>query len=432
MLQWCKYHHPYFRIVESRLSFPFFIAQRLFRSKESGGQRASNPAILIATLGVAIGLAVMLLAVGIVRGFQREITDKVVGFGAHIEVLDLRSLFSPEVFPIEADSGFCAELQGLDGVRHVQRAAQKMGVLKTAENFQGITLKGLSADYDTSFLSRCLLEGTLPQADSADLNGIVISRRQADDLELRVGDRVYAYFFEKTVKTRRFNVLGIYETHMSQFDDVYVFTDFPTVCSLNGWKDNECSVVELHVDNLDRVDDVRCGVALQVAGRRTSNDTPYSAITIREHYPQIFSWLSLLDMNVWVILCLMAAVAAFTMVSGLLILILERINMIGVLKALGASNMKIRGIFLYLATLIVVRGVLLGDALALLLIFIQKRWGLVRLDAEAYHLDVVPIDLTAWIFVVVNLATVLITVLALIVPSYMISRVKPVKAIKFD
>ncbi len=414
------------------MSFPFFIAQRLFRSKDKGGQRASNPAVVIATLGVAIGLAVMLLAVGIVRGFQREITAKVVGFGAHIEVLDLRSLFSPEVFPIHADTAFCDSLRSIAGVGHVQRAAQKMGVLKTAENFQGITLKGMSENYDTAFLHRCMVEGSLPQADTAASNSIVISRKQADDLQLKVGDRVFAYFFEQTVKTRRFKVRGIYETHMPQFDGAYVFTDFGTVRSLNGWKGDECSVVEIYADDFDNLVDTRYGVALKIAGKSTSDGTPYSAITIEEHYPAVFSWLALLDMNVWIILCLMASVAAFTMVSGLLILILERINMIGVLKALGASNTKIRRIFLNLSTLIVVRGVLLGDALALLLMFVQNKWGVIRLDAEAYHLDVVPIELTAWLFVLINLATIFVTVLALVLPSYMISRVNPVKAIKFD
>ncbi len=407
------------------------MARRLFRERREGRKQASNPAVLIATLGVAVGLAVMLIAVGIVRGFKQEITQKVVGFGAHIEVLDLRSLFSPESFPLHASPAFCDSIRRAGGVKHVQRAALKMGVLKTAEDFQGISLKGLSTEYDTTFLSRCLTEGVLPPPGDSASNAIVVSRKQADNLGLKTGDRIYAYFFENTVKTRRFRVAGIYETHMAQFDETYVFTDFATARALNGWRGDECSVVEVIADDFDNLDATLQPVAA-VAQQKNGGGGAVAAITIREHYPQIFSWLDLLDLNVWVILCLMACVAAFTMVSGLLILILERTNMIGVLKALGASDAKLRGVFLSLAAMIVVRGVLIGDALALLLIFVQKQWGVLRMDAEAYHLDTVPVELTPMAFAAVNVATVVLTVLALVVPSYMISRVKPVKAIKFN
>ncbi len=414
------------------MSFPFFVARRLFSEGNKGQRRASNPAVRIATLGVAVGLAVMILAVGIVRGFKQEITQKVVGFGAHVEVLDLRSLFSPEAFPILADSVFRSKIRQQPGVKHVQRAAQKMGVLKTAENFQGITLKGLSPEYDRSFIAHSVVEGALPQLGQTAANDILISRRQAENLGLKVGDRVYAYFFENTIKTRRLRICGIYETHMPQFDNAFVFTDYATVRSLNAWKSDECSVLEIYTEDFSRLEESHFAVASLVNGTSDANGAPYTAISIKEHYPQIFSWLSLLDLNVWVILCLMASVAAFTMVSGLLILILERINMIGVLKALGATNTKIRRIFLHLATLIVARGVLLGDVLALLLIFVQKRWGIVTLDAEAYHIDTVPVEINLPIFLLINVATIAVTVLALLVPSYMISRVRPVKAIKFD
>lgn len=420
------------------------MARRFFRHIGDERQSASNPTITIATAGVAVGLAVMIVTVCVIMGFKREVMSKVRGFASDIEVLDLRSLSSPESFPITADDGYIAELKKIPDVEKVSRIAQKMGMLKTSDSFQGITLKGLPADYDTTFIASAITEGRMPRlqvrkpntAQEADIpngsNEILISQRQADDLGLRVGDRIYTYFFEETIRMRRFRICGIYNTNMGIFDKNVVISDFQTVARLNNWNDDQCSSIEIRLTSLERLPVV---MPLMNAYHGTHPDpmaVPRKPLSVKDHYMQVFSWLDLLDTNMLVIILLMVAVAGFTMVSGLLILILERIQTIGILKALGATNTTIRRIFLYFASFITLRGLIIGDAIALLLLVAQKHWGFVHLDPSSYYVETVPIELNALAIVSLNVATLAITTLALVAPSFMISRVQPAKAIRYE
>ena len=263
-------------------------------------------------------------------------------------------------------------------------------------------------------------------------NEILISQRQADDLGLKVGDRVYTYFFEETIRMRRFKICGIYNTNMGIFDKNVVVSDFQTVARLNKWKEDQCSSLEIQLTSLDRLPEA---MPLMNAYHGTHPDpmaVPRKPLSVKDHYIQVFSWLDLLDTNMMVIILLMVAVAGFTMVSGLLILILERIQTIGILKALGATNTTIRRIFLYFASFITLRGLIIGDAIALLLLFAQKHWGIVHLDPSSYYVETVPIELNALAIVSLNVATLAITTLALVAPSFMISRVQPAKAIRYE
>lgn len=428
------------------MNFPFFVARRFFSNVGSEQRRASHLTTTIATTGVAIGLIVMLLSVGIILGFKQEITKKVEGFGSHIEILDVSSLAAPDAYPVHADAQLINSLKRIPEVRGVAPIAQKMGILKTKNDYMGITLKGIPADYDTTFLANSLVEGRLPKRSAAEgavatpedgvtssaSNEILLSRRQADELNLKVGDRVFAYFFEETIKMRRFKVCGIYQSNMAIFDKTFVITDLYTVRKLNHWEGDEATVIEVRLKGMDAIDQTLPQVERLCSQLNDEVSHARKAFSIVDHYASIFSWLQLLDFNMMVILVLMLCVSGFTMVSGLFILILERTQTIGVLKAMGATNTKIRNVFLYFAGFIIVRGLLIGDVVAIGLLLIQQKYGLIHLDPANYYVETVPVEINLWAIVLVNVGTLVLTTLALVLPSYMVSRIQPSKAIKFE
>ena len=428
------------------MNFPFFVARRFFSNVGSEQRRASHLTTTIATTGVAIGLIVMLLSVGIILGFKQEITKKVEGFGSHIEILDVSSLAAPDAYPVHADAQLINSLKRIPEVRGVAPIAQKMGILKTKNDYMGITLKGIPADYDTTFLANSLVEGRLPKRSAAEgavatpedgvtssaSNEILLSRRQADELNLKVGDRVFAYFFEETIKMRRFKVCGIYQSNMAIFDKTFVITDLNTVRKLNHWEGDEATVIEVRLKGMDAIDQTLPQVERLCVQLNDETSHSRKAFSIVDHYASIFSWLQLLDFNMMVILVLMLCVSGFTMVSGLFILILERTQTIGVLKAMGATNTKIRNVFLHFAGFIIVRGLLIGDVVAIGLLLIQQKYGLIHLDPANYYVETVPVEINLWAIVLVNVGTLVLTTLALVLPSYMVSRIQPSKAIKFE
>ena len=415
------------------MKFSFFVARRFFKSMGTDKTRASRLTVTIATAGVAVGLAVMLLTVCIILGFKSEITKKVEGFGGHIEILDFATFAAPDAHPVSADPALLNTLRRLPNVKNVMPTAQKMGILKTADDYQAITLKGLPKDADTSALASSLVEGRLPAFGAESSNDLLISRKQANDLNLKVGDRVFAYFFEENIRMRRFKVCGIYSSNMAIFDKTYAMTPLSTVRKLNNWEGDEASVVEIRLNRLADTTSVMplvrnlCQQQNQAHSNRHTN-----AISITDLYAQIFSWLSLLDFNMVVILVIMLCISGFTMVSGLLILVLERTQTIGLLKALGATNSCIRRIFLNFAVFITLRGLLIGDILALGIAFAQKQWGLLRLDPATYYLETVPLEINWLVILLVNVGTLFATILALVGPSYVVSRIQPAKAIRFE
>lgn len=410
----------------------FFIAKRLYFGKTDEG-RVSKLAIRIATLGVTVGLAIMLLAVSVVLGFKKEINNKIIGFGAHIEIFNKNSNSTLESLPLVTDKAFLQKLMKTDGVRYVQRFTNKVGILKTDADFKGILLKGIGSDYNTSFLKQHLTEGTIPAYGKGQhQNDILISSLTAREMQIGVGDRIFAYFFENSLKTRRFTVAGIYETGMNQFDDNIVVANIYTVNQLNNWSDDQSTGVEIMTNDFKQLDATYLNVLKTLAGVVDRDGNTYTAYTIKELYAQIFEWLKLLDLNIWVILALMACVAIFTMVSGLLILILEKTSTIGILKALGGSNGLIRRVFVNYAVLILGRGLVWGNAVGLGIAFIQYHFHLFKLDPANYYVDHVPILFSWPSIVLLNVGTILICVLALIGPSYLVSKITPSKAIRFD
>ena len=415
------------------MNYPLFIARKIYNGGDKT-RKVSKPAIRIATVGVAIGLAVMIASVCVVLGFKHTIRDKVVGFGSHITVADFLTLQSSEQYPIQVSDSLIKVLKAVPGVRHVQRYVYTQGILKTDNDFLGIVLKGVGPDFDSTFIHHNMVEGCLPHfSDTESRQKLVVSRTIADKLNLKTGQRIFAYFINKQgVRTRRFTIAGIYATNMKQFDSQICFTDLYTANKLNGWEPDQYSGAELQVDDFSQLDAVSLRVLEKVKNTVDHYGETYSSENIIEQNPQIFSWLDLMDMNVWIILALMTAVAGVTMISGLLIIILERTQMIGILKALGSHNRQIRHIFLWFAAFIIGRGLFWGNLIALGCIFLQKWTGLVKLDPQTYYVSTVPVELNIPLIIALNLATLLVCVGVLIAPSYLISHIHPARSMHYE
>lgn len=409
-----------------------FIARRLYQS-EQGSRKVSRPAVLIAQAGVALGLAVMLLTIAVSFGFKHEVREKAVGFSAHLHISNYESAQEYEALPVAADTALLHTLRSMRGVEHVQRYVTKPGVFRTDDNFMGYVLKGVGEDYDLSFYAQYLREGVLPQfSDSVASGEVLISRVIADKLQLGVGDRVDSYFLQGTMRARRYTIAGIYETGFSDYDRLFVITDLKAVQTLNRWEADQVAGIEVQLSDFGKVEDMSWELSTILDRTEDKYGEEYLVQSVTDINPGLFAWLDVLDMNVWLILALMIGVAAFTMISGLLILIIERTQFIGILKALGASDASVRKAFLYLAMLIIGKGMLWGNIVGLGLCAIQKLTHVIPLAPANYYLDCVPIEFN-WIFIIaVNVAMFVLSVLVLIVPSHLISRIYPTKAMRFE
>lgn len=415
------------------MNLPLFIARRLYKDK-GDHRKVSQPAIIIATAGVAIGLAVMIVSVFVVLGFKHTIQGKVIGFGSHIQVTNFTSQSFAEQSPIVMNDSMLHAIKSISGVKSAERFAYKQGILKTDSDFLGVVFKGVGQEWDSTFIHQNMVAGNIPHfSGEASSNKIVISQNIADKLKLHQGERVFAYFIDQNgVRIRRFTIAGVYQTNLSQYDNYICFTDLYTSVKLNGWEPDQASGAEIRVKDFSQVDDVEKLFIKQINKRQDHYGNTYTSRTIKEINPQIFQWLDLLDMNVWIILVLMAAVAGITMISGLLIIILERTTMIGVLKALGARNNTIRHLFLWFATFIIGRGLIIGNIIGIGASVAQKYFGIVKLDPATYYVSTVPIEINIPALVLLNIATLVVSVFVLIVPSYLISHIHPARSMRYE
>ena len=414
------------------MNLPLFIARKIYGTG-SGRRAVSRPAIRIATIGVAIGLAVMIITVAVVFGFKHTIRDKAVGFGSHIQIESYRTQQTPTPTPLCFSDSLMRQLRKAPGVRHVARYSSIQGILKTDTDFLGVVFKGIGSDYDLTFLTENLVEGEMPNfTDGKSDYPLLISRMMADQLRLKVGDRVYAYFLGDNLRARRFTVRGIYQTNMTQFDQALCFTDIAVPVKLNGWEPDQCSGVEVVVNDFEQLDMTADWVIKNVNRRLDKYGETYTSQTIYEAHAHIFSWLSLLDINVWIILVLMVCVAGITMISGLLIIILERTRTIGILKALGMRNKGIRHTFLWFAVFIIGRGLLWGNIIGLGLVLLQQQTGIIHLDPASYYVDTAPMELNLPLVILLNVATLLVCVFVLIAPSFLISHIHPARSMRYE
>ena len=410
----------------------FFVAKKLYDTGEAG--RVSASAVRIATAGVAVGIMVMIISICVTVGFQREIKSRVASLVGHVQVLNTQSLYRTHSTSIQIRDSLMGELNRLPGVSNVHRFVLCPGMLKTENAFIGLFFRGVEAGFDKSFIAANIVSGRVPSfsSDSISNDSILVSASTASALQVRAGDRVYAYFFDKNLRARRFVVSGIFQTNMADFDSKMCFTSMRTAQQLNRWQKDQFSGGEIILKDFSHVEKVSGQVSSMLSRKQDDYGQYYSSVRVDELFPQIFSWLTLLDTNVVAILILMICVAGVTMISGLLVLILERTRFIGVMKAMGSTNSQLRRIFLYLSSMIVVRGLLLGNVLALFLMALQKWTGLVTLDPASYYISYVPVHFPWTSILIVNIVTFLVCVLSLVVPTLVISHISPAKSIRFE
>lgn len=419
------------------MNIEFFIAKRLFKEK-SPGKDVSRPIVRISVAGIAIGLAVMIITVAIVTAFQSEIRNKIIGFGSHIQITNYTLNNSIEPDPISTLDSVPELLADVPGIKHIQSFAFKNGILKTKNNNEGILLKGVDKNYDWTFIKQNLKEGNvLSLNDSSTSKEIVISRQLAKKLDLKINNKLIVYFVTKKKtnaenasypeyeqRAKDFYITGIYQTDFEDFDKKFVFVDLKHIQKLNYWDKNEVGGYEILIDDYEKIDRAGDEVFERVG-------VVWNVQTIKQIHQTIFSWLELQDINAIIVIALMILVASINMISALLILILEKTNMIGTLKALGANNKSIQKVFLYNAFYLIGKGLLWGNIIGISLCFIQKQFGIITLPEETYYVSVIPININLAYILLLNIGTMLICMLMLILPSFIISKITPVKAIRF-
>ncbi len=414
------------------MNLEYFIAKRIHFEKK-GERNVSRPAVRIATIGIAVGVAVMLVAIAVVVGFKQEIRNKTIGFSSHIQITNFDNNNSFEMQPVKVNDTLMGQLKAVSEVKHVQRFVTKPGIIKTEEDFQGMVLKGVGPEFDWEFFKSSLVEGEILNLnDSASKNEVIISKVLADMLKLKLGDPFFTYFFQDQIRARKFTVKGIYSTNFAEYDKLFILTDIRIAQRLNNWEAEYFSGLEVLVKDFNQLDKATMKVYSVAANKFDEEGNGYFIQNIRQINPQIFSWLDLLDMNVWVILVLMLAVAGFNMISGLLILILEKTNMIGILKSYGAKNWSIRKIFLYESIFLIGKGMFWGNFIGLLICFIQYQFKIIPLDPVSYYTATVPITFNWFYIILLNVGTLITSILMLIGPSYLITKISPAAIMRYE
>lgn len=416
------------------MNLEFFIADRLIRKSERKNN-ISSPIIKIAIAAIAIGLIMMIISVATGVGLQQKIRQKVSAFNGHIIISnfdDNQSQVSVE--PISTNQDFYPKFNSVEGVKHIQAVASKAGIIRTEKSFEGIVFKGVGKDYDWNNLKEYIKEGRIPNLKSNLNNEIIISEYLANRLELKVNDKCNTFFMKegenKLPNLRSFKIVGVYNSGFQEFDATYIIGDIRHIQRMNKWLSNQVGSFEVFIDDFTQISQI----GPEVYNNTINKEDPTKALdtqTIAQKYYYIFEWLKLFDFNIVVILVIMIVVATINMVVALLVLILERTQMIGILKSVGANNWTIRKIFLYNATHLIVKGLLWGNIIGVGLLLIQKYFGIVKLNPENYYVNTAPVDINLLYILLLNIGTVLVCLAVLLIPSYIITKISPIKAIKF-
>lgn len=409
------------------MNISFFIAKRLFSTKENNNNY-TRPIISIAVLAISLSVSLMMISLIILKGFKNEIYNKVTGFGSHIKITKLTDNQSFENYPINFDDQLYSEILNNANVTSIQTVATKAGIIKNNEEILGVVLKGVGNDYDHSFLKSNLIEGNtlLISEDSLQKsNDIVVSESIARKIGCSVGDKLSIYFMDNPVRVRKLNVIGVYNTGLSEFDDLLVFGDIKQIQKLNNWNSSQIGAYEVSLKDLKFLEDEAEKIYQNL-------DFNLNTTTIKQSYPQIFDWLALQDLNIIVIITLMLIVGSVNMITALLIIILEKTQFIGLLKSLGASNKIIRRVFLYNSLYLISRGLFFGNLIALGFAVLQQKFSFISLDPEIYFMDTVPVSIDFLPLLYLNIGTIIICYVFLIVPSFIVSKISPVKALRFE
>ena len=410
--------------------FPFSLEWFLAKRMMKGGKDSfSKPIMLISILSIVMGMMVMIISIMVLTGFKKEIREKISGFTAHIHITNYDSNNSVERIPIYQDSLDLAHLNSLKYVKHIQPFVTKAAIIRTDEDIHGVVVKGVNTQFDSVFFKENLVEGRmLAVYDAQKTNDVLISQTIADLLNLQLNDLLRVYFVNNengNIRGRRWQICGIYSTSVEEFDENMIIADMRHLQKLNDWAANQVTGLEVFVDEFDDIAEVEAEIY---------DNIPYNmnTETVQERYPQIFDWLNLQDINVIVILILIILVATVSMISTLLVLIIERTQMIGILKSMGSTNKMIRKIFLLQAANIIIKGLFFGNLLGIGLGLLQKHFGLIKLDPGTYYMSVAPINIDLWLIFLLNIATLLLVLFFMTIPVIVISRIMPVKAIRFD
>ncbi|MDR1226505.1 MAG: ABC transporter permease [Prevotellaceae bacterium] len=384
-------------------------------------------------ISVALSIAVMIVTLSVLLGFKQQITEKVTGFLAHVQIVNYDGNTSFETNPINSNQDFLSQIKAIDNVSHTQTYALKAGIISSGNNMQGVVLKGVDSNFDWSFFNSNMVDGKgFEVNDSAGTSKVCISLKLAQMLQLKLGDNFDAYFVQNPPRVRRFNISGIFDTKFGEFDKLYVLCDIKHPQRLNGWSNEQITGFEIYLKNFDKLNDTYADIANIAAYKLQPDGSRLAVESVKERYGQIFQWLALQDMNAMVIFVLMLAVAGFNMISGLLIILLERSGTIGLLMTLGMRNRNLQKVFVYQAGFIALQGLVWGNVIGIAICLLQKYFGIVLLNPDTYYLSQVPIAISWGKIVLLNLGAIMAITGMLVLPSLLVARVKPSKTLRFN
>ncbi len=419
------------------MKFELFISKRL--KFEDGSRRAASPSLNIAVIGIVLAIIIMILSITIVLGFKNEISSKIYNLDSHIKVFNvnantnasnnLNTINAKDIIPLLQNCSFH------DSIASMSLIAEQPAILKTGNDFKGIVYKGVDANYNWSYMETCLVKGRIPDmSDDANIYEIIVSRSTASQLNLDTGDRIYAYFIDDKVKVRRMSIVGIYSSDFEEYDQAYIIGNIKAVQNINQWDEDTGTYVGIDSKYIDDIEEQAYSIFITLAGNATdlNGRLLYNVSETNTNNVAYFSWLGLLDMNVVIIIILMSVVSAFTLISALLMIVLERINLIGTLKSLGASSASIRNIFICLTQKLIFKSILIGNIIGLSIAFLQKEFHLIKLNAESYYMPYIPIEINWGFIILLNLGIIVLSYLTLIIPSMVVSSIKPSESIKFE
>jgi len=411
------------------LNYELFIAKRIIAAKQHKSS-ISSPIIKIAIIAISLGIVIMMIAISTGIGLQQKIREKLSGFNGHIQITNFDTNYSEITLdPVSKNQDFYPKFNGIENIKNVQVFATKAGIIRTETDFEGIIFKGVANDFDWSFFKDYLVEGVLPNLEGEVSNDVLISEEISDRLQIKLGDEFNVLFVKedpsKAPWLRVVKAVGIYNTGFSEFDENFVISDIRHIQKMNRWAEDEVGGFEVLINNFDEIESVNKQVYTKTGAILNSQ-------SIIEKYPPIFEWINLFDTNIYIIIAIMILVAGINMITALLVLILERTQMIGILKALGGSNASIRKVFLYNAAYLILKGLFWGNLIGLSILLIQKYTGIITLDSETYYVNEVPIYIDFSYILLLNIGTLLLCLIMLFVPSVIISKIDPVKSIKFE
>ncbi|MCQ2975415.1 MAG: FtsX-like permease family protein [Bacteroidales bacterium] len=412
------------------MKLELFIARRM--AGKNSQNKVSSSIVKIAVVAVALSVTVMLVSMAVIIGFRDEIMDKVVGFGSCVNIINRETGTNFETLPINSNQSFFPSIEKADGIKHIQRYIVKPAIIKSGNEILGVIIKGVSSEYDWTFFDKNMKFGkSFRIVDGVKNDSILISQKMADLLKLNVGDKLVGYYIQDPPRMRKYTISGIYETGLEEYDKLFCFADMSDIQKLNGWEKNEISGFEVMIDDFSKLDYLTEIVKDSAAYKFSDDGSMMRVSNVKDNNRQLFDWITLTEMNVWVILGIMIFVAFVNMSTAMLIIIFERASMIGIMKAIGSRDWLIRKIFIIQSLYITGKGIIIGNVIAFIIILAEQYFKFISLDASSYYVDHVPAEFQLWYFIAIDIATLLIMSVMLIIPSMAISKMDPAKVVNF-